>query len=66
MKLKRIMAMPFALVADVVTLGNMGERPFTQQLFDAERRERSMEHEKALIELAIAIAAAAVRAPGKS
>ena len=40
MKLTRILSMPFALAADVVTLGNMGERSFTQQVFDAERRER--------------------------
>jgi hypothetical protein len=40
MKLKRILAMPFALAADVVTLGNMGDRSFTQQVFDSERRER--------------------------
>jgi len=40
MKLKRILAMPFTVVADIATLGNMGERSFTQQLFDAERREQ--------------------------
>jgi hypothetical protein len=39
-KLKRILAVPFALAADVVTLGNMGDRSFTQQVFDAERREQ--------------------------
>ena len=40
MKLKRIVAMPLCLAADILTLGNMGERSFTQQLFDAERREQ--------------------------
>ena len=40
MKLSRIFSIPFALVADVVTLGNMGDRSFTQQVFDAERREQ--------------------------
>lgn len=40
MKLTRILAVPFALAADVVTLGNMGDRSFTQQVFDADRRER--------------------------
>lgn len=40
MKLARILSIPFALAADVVTLGNMGDRSFTQQVFDAERRER--------------------------
>jgi hypothetical protein len=41
MKLKRICALPFAFVADAATLGNIGgERSFTQQVFDAERRER--------------------------
>lgn len=45
MKLKRILAVPFALAADVVTLGNMGDRSFTQQVFDAERRERRCREE---------------------
>lgn len=40
MRLKRILAIPFTLAADVATLGNMGDRSFTQQLFDAERREQ--------------------------
>lgn len=53
MKLKRVVAMPFAVVADLATLGNMGGRSFTQQLFDAERRERSMEHERELVRLAV-------------
>lgn len=53
MKLKRVFAMPFAVVADLATLGNMGGRSFTQQLFDAEWREKSMEHEKELLRLAV-------------
>jgi len=65
MRLKRILAMPFALAADVATLGNMGERSFTQQVFDAERRERSMELQVKLIELAIAVAAAKCSSEGK-
>lgn len=40
MKLIRILAMPFTVVADVASLGNMGGRSFTQQLFDADRHER--------------------------
>jgi hypothetical protein len=40
MKLTRILSIPFALAADVVTLGNMGDRSFTQQVFDSERRDR--------------------------
>ena len=48
MKLKRILAIPFAVAADVVTLGNMGDRSFTQQVFDAERRENN---DKALLAL---------------
>lgn len=62
MKLKRIFAVPFALAADVVTLGNMGDRSFTQQVFDAERREKRIEEErealKALTELIKAIGGA--------
>lgn len=45
MKLKRIISIPFALVADVVTLGNMGDRLFTQQVFDAEKAEQRAEAE---------------------
>lgn len=55
MKLTRILSIPFAAVADVVTLGNMGDRSFTQQVFDAERREQRVKEEqdavKALIEI---------------
>lgn len=41
MKLKRIAAMPFALLADAISCGNIGgNRSFTQQVFDAEKRER--------------------------
>jgi len=39
MKLTRILALPFAVAADLVTLGNMGGRNFTQQVFDAENLE---------------------------
>ena len=53
MKLKRILAMPFALVADVVTLCNLGDRPFTQQLFDAERRDQWLDAEIRAFEAAI-------------
>lgn len=49
MKLSRIASIPFALVADVVTLGNMGERSFTQQVFDAERRDRNMKADREAI-----------------
>jgi hypothetical protein len=49
MKLKRILAIPFAVAADLATLGNMGGRGFTEQLFDAERREqRELETLRAL------------------
>lgn len=40
MKISRILSIPFAVAADVVTLGNMGDRSFTQQVFDAERRDQ--------------------------
>lgn len=43
MKIRRILAIPFALAADIVTLGNMGDRSFTQQLFDAEKKEKENE-----------------------
>jgi hypothetical protein len=48
MKFTRMLTIPFAVVADVVSLGNMGDRSFTQQVFDAERREqRNKEHAEA-------------------
>ena len=45
MKLKRIVALPFALLADVVTIGNFGDRMYTQQVFDAERREQKIKED---------------------
>jgi len=51
MKLTRIATIPFALVADVLTLGNMGERSFTQQVFDAEERERREDEARKAIAL---------------
>lgn len=53
MKLTRILAAPFTLAADVVTLGNMGERSFTQQVFDAERREQEFAAIKEIVKTAI-------------
>ncbi len=50
MKLKRIIALPFAFVADAATLGNIGgDRSFTQQVFDSEARERRSEQELAAL-----------------
>lgn len=43
MRLKNIFAIPFTLVADVVTLGNMGDRSFTQQLMDKDRNEQAVD-----------------------
>lgn len=40
MKLKNIVAIPVALVADAITCGNIGgNRSFTQQVFDRDRHE---------------------------
>lgn len=55
MKLKNIAALPFALVADVVSCGNIGgNRSFTQQVLDKDTRERDTEQAiellKAIIE----------------
>lgn len=50
MKLRRLLAMPLAFIADAATLGNIGaERSFTQQLFDAEARERRSEQDLAAL-----------------
>ena len=43
MKLKNIAAIPFALVADVVSLGNMGGRSFTQQVLDKDTHEKEVD-----------------------
>ncbi len=50
MRLRRICALPFAFIADAATLGNIGaERSFTQQVFDAERREQRVKEELELL-----------------
>jgi hypothetical protein len=49
LKLKRILSLPFAVVADVVSLGNMGDRSFCQQVFDAERLEKREEAEREIV-----------------
>lgn len=56
MKLTRILSIPFALAADVVTLGNMGDRSFTQQVFDSERSEREAREYLEALRLLAAIA----------
>lgn len=43
MKIKNAMLIPLAIVADIATLGNMGERSFTQQLFDSDEKERMID-----------------------
>ena len=55
MKLKNIAALPFALVADVVSLGNMGGRSFTQQVLDKDTHEKEVD---AVVEILKAIAEA--------
>lgn len=56
MKLHRLAKIPFALMGDLLTLGQMGEGSFTQELFENERREqeasRFLEEIKTLLELA--------------
>ena len=52
MKLKRIAAMPFALLADVVSCGNIGgNRSFTQQVMDAEKRDQQTAEAVELLKL---------------
>jgi hypothetical protein len=59
-KLKRIAVLPFALVADAATLGNIGApRSFTQQVFDAERQEQEAERDHAALRLLTDIVARA-------
>ncbi len=40
MKLKRLLTLPVAMAADAVTMCNFGDRAYTQQVFDAERKEQ--------------------------
>ncbi len=47
MKLHRLLSLPFTFIADAATLGNIGgDRSFTQQVFDAEKREREIQEAK--------------------
>ncbi len=52
-KFTRILTIPFAAVADLATLGNLGGRSFTQQVFDADRQEQEV---KLVVDLVKAIA----------
>lgn len=40
MKIRNALLIPLTIVADLCTLGNMGERSFTQQLFDSDIEEK--------------------------
>lgn len=40
MKIKNVLLMPMTIIADIVSLGNMGDRSFTQQLVDSDKQER--------------------------
>ncbi len=40
MKIKNAILIPLTILADVISLGNMGERSFTQQLMDSDKEER--------------------------
>ena len=64
MKLKRILSIPFAVTADIISLGNMGRRTFTQQVFDAEREEQESEIAIKLIKLTTEIIKAAKKVEG--
>jgi hypothetical protein len=64
MKLHRLLSLPFTFIADAATLGNIGgERSFTQQVLDAEVRERSLE-EAVAIAKAVATIVTAARGKG--
>lgn len=65
MKLKNILTVPFALVADAVTLANFGDRSYTQQVFDADRRQRKIEEEIRLIEALMPLLVAALKNENK-
>ena len=56
MKLHRILTLPFAFAADVVTFGNIGGRSYTQQVFDAERYEQGMQAVKVFAEMVVELA----------
>jgi len=55
MKFSRLLSIPFTLIADAVSLGNMGEGSFTQQIFDDERADQEkrqfLDEIKIIIEL---------------
>lgn len=43
MKLKNVFSIPFSLIADVITLGNLGDESFTEKVFRNDREERQTE-----------------------
>lgn len=55
MKIRRILSIPFAIAADVVTLGNIGDRSFTQQVFDAERRDQQRKEAEQAVEAIVSL-----------
>ena len=64
MKLTRVLSLPFTLIADAVTLFNIGGTSFTQQVLDADRIERSRAYELALVREAVKALQAAADAKG--
>lgn len=55
MKLGNMLSIPFALAADVLTFGNMGDRSFTQQVFDKDRRQQQFDEEERAAKLVVEI-----------
>lgn len=45
MKLHRIIALPFAAVADLATLGNFGDEGYIEGILNAEKRDQRREQE---------------------
>ena len=63
MKLHRIAVLPFAMIADVASLGNIGgDRSFTGQVFDADERDREREFWLSIARLVVEAKRAAAHA----
>ena len=55
MKIKRIISIPFAAIADVATLGKFGEGSFMRDIFEAEKQEQKNKCDIENLKLAIEI-----------
>ena len=61
MKFSRILALPLAAVADIVTLGDMGGKTYTSRVLEAQRRDDQFQRELQALKAATPIILAMLR-----